>query len=166
MKSVVYGFVGMIAVGGIALCGYARLGLLEVRADANPPAWERTLAQFAVHASVTRSAAGLRNPLQPTPEILIAGGKLYMNGCAGCHGEPGKPQSTTGYPPPPQFAQVGTQFAEPELFWIVKHGIRRTGMSAYGPFFSDEKMWSLAAFVKRMNNLSPAVLAGIQTKHP
>jgi hypothetical protein len=38
-------------------------------------------------------------------------------------------------------------------------------MSAYGSFYSDDKMWTLATFVRRMNNLSPAVLAGIQAKN-
>jgi cytochrome c553 len=99
--------------------------------------------------------------LPPADENLIAGGKLYLRACAGCHGKPGKLRDNPGgYPPPPQFFQVGTQYSEPELFWIVKHGIRRTGMSAYGAFYSDQEMWTLAAFVKRMNNLPPTVLAG------
>lgn len=50
------------------------------------------------------------------------------------------------------------------LFWIVKHGMRNTGMSAYGPFYSDQQIWTLATFVKRMNNLSPALLEGIRPK--
>jgi hypothetical protein len=40
-------------------------------------------------------------------------------------------------------------------------------MSAYGALFdSDEQMWLLATFVKRMNSLPPTVLAGIQAKKP
>jgi mono/diheme cytochrome c family protein len=167
MKNFILGFVAMIAVLVIGLLGYLRLGLAEVRADMHPPALETRLAQFAVKASVRRSAAMLQNPLQPTDETLIAGGKAYLNGCAGCHGKPGKLRDIfLGYPPPPQLFFTGTQYSEPELFWVVKHGIRNTGMSAYGPFYSDEKMWTLAAFVKRANNLPPAVLEGIQSKNP
>jgi mono/diheme cytochrome c family protein len=165
MRNLILGFLTMIAALGIGSFGYLRLGFAEVRADANPPAWESQMAEFAVRASVRRSAAQLRNPIPLTDENLIAGGKLYLRGCAGCHGKPGQPRSNLlGYPPPPQFAQAGTQYSEPELFWVLKHGIRRTGMSAYR--YSDEKMWTMAAFVKRMNNLPPTVLEGIQPKNP
>lgn len=167
MKNFILGFVTMVAALAIGSLGYLRLGLAEVQADMKPSAWESQLGQFAVKASVRRSVALLQNPLPPTDENLIAGGKHYLRACAGCHGKPGKLRDNPGgYPPPPQFFQVGTQYSEPELFWIVKHGIRRTGMSAYGLFYSDEKMWTLAAFVKRMNNLPPTVLAGIQAKNP
>jgi mono/diheme cytochrome c family protein len=52
------------------------------------------------------------------------------------------------------------------MFWVIQHGVRRTGMSAYGPFYSEKEMWNLAAFVKRMQDLSPAVLQGIHSKKP
>jgi hypothetical protein len=31
-----------------------------------------------------------------------------------------------------------------------------TGMSAYGPFYNESELWSLAAFVRRINALSAA----------
>jgi mono/diheme cytochrome c family protein len=167
MKHFVLGFLAMIVALLCGSVGYLRLGLAEVRADMNTPTWKGQLVKLAVHASVRRSATQLQNPMPPTDENLIAGGRLYLNSCAGCHGRPGKPASNLpGYLPPPQFFQAETQYSEPELFWIVKHGIRRTGMSAYGAFYSDQKMWTLAVFVKRMNHLPPTVLAGIQAKSP
>jgi mono/diheme cytochrome c family protein len=33
----------------------------------------------------------MANPFPPTEENLIAGGKIYLNECAGCHGTPRKP---------------------------------------------------------------------------
>jgi len=168
MKNFILGFLAITLSLVCGSVGYLRLGLAEVRADVNTPIWEEQLVKFAVRASVKRDAARLENPLPPSDENLIAGGKLYLNACAGCHGKPGKPpDNSPAYLPPPQFVQAGTQYSEPELFWIVKHGIRRTGMSAYGPLFdSDEQLWLLATFVKRMNRLNPTVLAGIQAKKP
>lgn len=167
MKNFTFGFLTMIALLAIGSLGYLKLGLAEVQADVTAPAWESQLAQLAVKAAVRRSVARVQNPMLPTDENLIAAGKLYLNVCAGCHGKPGKARDNpVGYPPPPQFFQAGTKLSEPELCWIVKHGIRNTGMSAYGPFYTDEKMWSLAAFVKRMNNLPSTVLEGIQPKNP
>lgn len=168
MRDFVLGFLTVIFVLATGLLGYLRLGLAQVEGDVHAPAWESQLMNFAVHASVRRNAGKAQNPLPPTDETLIAGGKLYANGCAGCHGDPAKPGTLTPayFVPPPQLGLAGTQYSEPELFWIVKHGIRRTGMSSYGPFYTDQQIWSLASFVKQMKNLSPAVLEGIQTRNP
>jgi mono/diheme cytochrome c family protein len=168
MKNFVLGFLAMSAVLVFGLWGYLRLGLAEVQADVRAPAWERQLMNFAVQASVRRSAGKAQNPLPPTDETLISGGILYLNGCAGCHGDPAKPRALTRayFVPPPRFGLAGTQYSEPELFWIVKHGLRRTGMSSYGPFYTDQQIWSLTSFVKQMKNLSPTVLEGIQPKKP
>ena len=92
---------------------------------------------------------------------------MYLDGCAGCHGRPGRPaRNRIAYAPPPEFAHVGTQYSEPELFWVVKHGLRRTGMSAYASFYSDQQVWQLVEFVQQMNNLPPAVFDAIQPKRP
>ena len=70
--------------------------------------------------------------------------------------------------PPPEFAHAGTQFTEPELFWIIKHGIRRTAMSAYGlpGDYSEEQLWLLADFVEHMKSLPPSVQAAILPGRP
>jgi mono/diheme cytochrome c family protein len=167
VKNFAFGFLAMIAILAAGSWGYLKLGLAEIPADVNAPTWESQFMNLAVHASVRRSASQSPNPLPPTDENLIAGGILYLNGCAGCHGRPGKSRTVLPqYVPPPRFAEAVSQYSEAEMFWIIKHGIRRTGMSAYGPFYSEREMWTLAAFVKRMQHLSPAVLQGIQLKKP
>jgi len=163
VKLFILGFFTVIAVFSIGAVGFLKLGLAEVQADVSTPAWEGRLHRFATQASVRRSAPKIQNPIPPTDENLTAGGKLFLNACAGCHGKPGKPAGNNPeYLPPPKFFQAGTQYSEPELFWIVKHGVRRTGMSTYGVFYSDDELWTLAAFVKRAKDLPPTVLAGIQ----
>jgi mono/diheme cytochrome c family protein len=78
-----------------------------------------------------------------------------MNGCAGCHGELGKPlrEDRSLYPPVPQLPHAGTQYTEPQIYWIVKHGIRMTAMSAYGPFYAEKELWSIAAFPHQIRAL-------------
>jgi mono/diheme cytochrome c family protein len=167
MKNFTFGCFAAFVLIVIVPLTYLRLGVAEVRGDVRAPWWERRLIQFAVHASVGRSAQRIQNPLPHSDEQLIAGGKMYLDGCAGCHGRPGRPERNwSDYAPPPEFAHVGTQYSEPELFWVVKHGIRRTGMSAYGSFYSDQQVWQLVEFVQRMNNLPPAVFEAIQPKKP
>ena len=144
MKNFLFGVVftlGAIVVGGLA---YLLLGFAEVRGDLPPGRLETALMQRAVHASVRREAPEVANPFPATDENLMAGGKVYLNGCAGCHGTPGQPEDYADvlFPPIPQLPKVGTEYTEAQIFWVVKHGIRRTGMFANGKWDSDEKMWN------------------------
>jgi mono/diheme cytochrome c family protein len=146
----------LLAVGGLT---YLELGFAEVRADVQPSKWERALMFSAVHASVRRRAPEIANPVAPTEDNLIAGGRLYLEGCAGCHGTPGKPDESSEslYPPIPQLPLVGTEYSEAQIFWVAKHGIRLSGMFANGKWNSDEKLWTMAAYIKRIGSLPPRV---------
>ena len=145
---------------------YLQSGLLDVRGDLPPSRLETYLMRTAVHASVRRHAENVANPLPPTEENLIAGGKMYLNECSGCHGTPGKAQEHADplNPPPPQLAVVGTQYSEPQVFWVAKHGIRHSGMFANGVWDSDQKLWTVAGYIKRMNNLPPRVKEALEEK--
>lgn len=165
MKPLIAGILGAVALLGLSLAVYLGGGFMEVAADARPAAWEAGLMTAAVHASVRRRAPALRNPLPDRDETLIAGGKLYMQDCLGCHGAPAQPPSDFGatfYPPAPQFPRVGSRYSEAQLFWVAKHGIRMTGMYPQAPSYSDSRLWSLAAFIARITNLPPAVAKSIR----
>jgi len=113
----------MIVISGFA---YLRLGLAETRADLPPSRLESLLMTSAVHASVRREAPEMPNPIAPTEENLIAGGRLYLDGCAGCHGIPGKAKKEGGdvlFPPVPQLPLMGTEYTEAQIFWVINHGI-------------------------------------------
>ena len=147
-----------VFAGGILV--YLRLGIPEVRADIPPSRWENSIVSMSVHASVRREAPELPNPLKITDETLIAGGKFYLDDCSGCHGTPGKPFKGKGpvvFPPIPELPVDGTEYTEAQIFWIAKHGIRRSAMFANGVFAKDDQLWSVAAYVKRMNALPAAV---------
>ena len=168
MKQFLLGVVTTLAVLTFGTLLYLRMGLAEVRADVAPSRWETALLSTAVHASVQREAPEMRNPIEPTDQNLIAGGKMYLNECAGCHGTPGKPEESGDslYPPIPQLPTVGTEYTEAQVFWVAKHGIRRAGMFANGKWDSDQKLWTIAAFIKRMQVLPPAVKEAMQPPKP
>jgi len=138
---------------------YLRLGYAEVRGDLPPSNWERALMFSAAHASVRRRAPELPNPVPATDENLIAGARIYSDECAGCHGAAGKPDQTGDslYPPIPQLPVVGTTYTEAQIFWVAKHGIRLSGMFANGKWDSDQKLWTVAAYIKRLKSLPPRV---------
>jgi mono/diheme cytochrome c family protein len=166
MRNFVVGFLVAILVLPLGWAAYFAFGLTEVRADATPSALETSILQTAVRASVKRAAAEIPNPPSASDDTLVAGGKLYVAGCAGCHGALEGPyrEDRSHFPPVPQLRRVGPQYSEPELYWIVKHGIRMTAMSAYGPFYSEKKLWALAAFLHRINNLPPGVVENLRPK--
>jgi thiosulfate dehydrogenase len=164
MKGFWQGVLTTLSVLAIGIFGYLRLGLAEVRADIPPSVFETYVMNSSVHASVRRSAPQVPNPVEPTDENLIAGAKFYLDACAGCHGTPGKPENGNGavlFPIIPELPVVGTEYTEAQVFWVAKHGLRRSGMFANGVFAEDNELWTVAAYIKRMNSLSPAVQAAV-----
>jgi hypothetical protein len=43
-----------------------------------------------------------------------------------------------------------------ETYWKVRHGIRFTGMPAYGNALTDTQLWQVTLFLANMNHLPPA----------
>lgn len=164
MKNFLLGVIATLVGLLIGSILYLRLGHAEVRGDLPPSRWETMLFLPAVQASIRREAPEAANPFPPTSENLVAGGKEYLNNCAGCHGSHEKPDATGAsslFPPIPQFAEAGPPLTEAQIFWTMKHGIRRTGMFANGKFYPDDRLWKMAAFVYRINNLPPDVRAAL-----
>ena len=126
---------------------------------------------MALDASAAGQAPHLSDPIAPSEENLMAGLKLFKNDCAGCHGTPNTASenetSVTLYPNAPQFALHPPRKPDYQLFWIVKGGVRYSGMFAWAGQFadasgkdvSDEKIWSAVTFLKHVDSLPPAVNA-------
>jgi mono/diheme cytochrome c family protein len=163
VKTFLKGFaVGTLTLFLLALL-FLETGCLDIRADVVPSPFASHLLDVSTHASVRLYAPPSQSPLPQSSdneEVLIAGGKLYLNDCVGCHGEPGKPSKfgATFYPPVPQLGQTATRYSESQIVWIAKHGVRRSGMGAEGTSYSDPDYWHLAAFIRRLTQLPPHVL--------
>ena len=166
MRNFLLGVVTGAILFVLAAILYLRLGFAEVRGDL-PPSWfESKLMSAAVHSSVRREAPEIPSPVEPTDENLIAGGKLFISDCSGCHGAFKGPEdnSDTLFPRIPQLHKVGTKYTEAQIFWIAKHGIRRSGMFAHGKWHPDKDLWAMAAYVNRISNLPPAVQSALEPK--
>ena len=150
MKGFFLGFIFavlILAAGGFA---YLWLGLADVRSDEPSSQLENYLVSTAVHASIRRNAPELRSPVPPTDVNLITGGRMNMEQCARCHGAPGAEQNS---PSAPSLHALGTDYTESQIFWVAKHGLRWTNMPADTQNDSDEELWALAGYIKRMNRL-------------
>ena len=160
MKKLVLAITVLLVIALMIGVGVFKLGLVPVNADVPPSGLETRFIPIAVHASVANHADEQPNPMVPTDENLIAGGEVYTVMCARCHGVPGRGPSVLGasfYPPAPQFTVQPSGYSEGELFWIVKHGIRNTGMPAWGRLLSDQDIWQVVAVLRRLNSLPSAV---------
>ena len=136
-------------------------GRLPAAAHGEPPAWERRLAWIALQNSIARQAPEEKSPIRPTEENLLEGMKLFLEGCEGCHGGATK-KSRWGteefYPRVPQFGFEPPELSEAQIFWVVKNGIRYSGMGGNGGY-SDEQIWKMAAFLGALKSLPPRVAA-------
>jgi thiosulfate dehydrogenase len=162
MRGFVLGVVCTLIV--IAAGGYFFLheGYMSFNADAQPSGLEAKLAMGAVDASTDRHAPDAKNPAPATEENLVAGAKLYLDHCAGCHGVPSNPDSAFAdsfYPPIPGFFKDAPDMPENQNFYIIQHGIRWTGMPAWNRALDDMQTWQVVTFLSNMEKLPPAALA-------
>jgi len=133
-------------------------GAFEVGADR--PHWALTERMLALvrSRSVAASARTVVPPDLVSEDRVRAGAGNYDAMCAQCHLRPGVPGteiSTIIYPPPPNFTTKAPAI-DRESFWVIKHGIKMTGMGAWGRNMSDDDIWSLVAFLRMLPALSPA----------
>lgn len=152
----------VFTVVAAAIAGYViiRAGIMPANADERPPRFEVWAAKTSLHATLRRSAPRVTNPLPATDKNLIAGVKLYAQNCAVCHGDAsGKATDVAKglYQDPPQLAKEGVE-DDPDgvTFWKLSHGIRWTGMPAFGKTLKEDQIWQLTLFLKTMDHLPPA----------
>jgi mono/diheme cytochrome c family protein len=145
----------------------AWLGLWPSRATSNPTSWETAFAERALRASLKRQASDLKNPVPVSDETLLVGMKIFRTNCAGCHGEFGHPSQwgTTGfYPRVPQFGDVPPDLSAAEMFFVVKNGVRYTGMGAWHGLLSDVEIWRVVTFLSNLKSFPEPVAAEWKTK--
>jgi len=159
MKNFILGMVVGVVVLGVVVYFIFEHGYVNFGADQTPSALESKVAMGAVDAWSDRNAGDDKNPLQPTEVNLVQGATLYLNHCAGCHGLPSNPDSQfrrSFYPPAPGFYKEMPDMEDTSNFYVIKHGIRWTGMPAWGPTLNDQQIWQVILFFDNMHKLPPS----------
>lgn len=158
MKSIVWTVVITLLVGVAIPLLILASGVINMAASNQPSGLEKTLATFAVQRSMAMRAPESTSESLSEPATLSDGLEHYAAMCVRCHGGPGveAAEFTLGLnPPAPMLDDASTHFTDGELFWIVKNGIRMTGMPAFGGTHSDEDVWKMVAAVNHLSDLSP-----------
>jgi mono/diheme cytochrome c family protein len=139
----------------------ALLPLIQGCTADKPPSKEETnLANAAKDVVIPLEAGKMTNPLPATDEVVSQGQEVFLGSCAQCHGADGRGDSNIGPkmdPPAMDLSSSHVQhWSDAELFWIIRNGVRLTGMPAWRSSISENDTWKLARFIHNLPRLSAA----------
>ncbi len=114
---------------------------------------------FAMRSAVRTYALAVEVPDELPPYAIQPAAGHFARGCAICHGAPGEARSPAVnlmLPHPPDLAGKVGEWTDAQLFRIVKHGVRFTGMPAWPTQQRDDEVWAMIAFLRELPAMDEA----------
>ncbi len=151
--SIVLGLALFTALGATA---FVYLGLFPPGADEPHSDLVYTLLQTTRERGIASRMQGITVPPLNDPPLIRKGAGNYNAMCSGCHLMPGAKDSELSrglYPAPPALAKIDN-LDPAKAFWVIKHGIKASGMPAWGKSMDDDTIWGMVAFLKKLPALS------------
>ena len=170
MKRVLSVLASMALLAVVAAVAFVYSGVYSPAADVPHTRIMYWLLETVRERGIARRASAIDVPPLGQPEQLLSGGADYNDMCAGCHLQPGVSQSDLSfglYPSPPNLAappgsqghahahDADARARAQRRFWVIKHGIKASGMPAWGATHDDERLWAMVAFLERLPELTP-----------
>lgn len=156
---------GALALGAVLVLS----GVYNVGASARHFALTDRLLKLVLRRSVDTHSAGIEAPDLEDPGLVRLGARHFAAGCEPCHAGPGIRQSPVAaamVPAPPPLGDQVSGWEARELFWIVRHGFKFTGMPQWPGDGRDDEVWPVVAFLRRLPGMAPgdyAELTGRET---
>lgn len=125
-------------------------GLVPIKASSGHWPITAALLNFAMRRSVVMHSLGIEAPPLNDQALVLKGAGHYEIGCSPCHGSPDLRQPVIALwmtPPPPDLSKEIPKWDAEELFYIVKHGVKFTGMPAWPAQERDDEVWAMVAFL-------------------
>lgn len=151
-----------LAIAFVLLLGLALAAIYMGVYDVSAARPEGSLTHWALSTtmdhSVKRHADGIVVPSLDDSTLLGVGFDHYSEMCVSCHGSPagGKSEAGRGLnPSAPDLSEAARDWKPAELYWIIKNGIKMTGMPAFGPTHDEHELWAMVAFVQKLPGMSP-----------
>jgi len=141
-------------------------GWYDVSAANKPTGFERWLFGTTMDNSVEKHSEDLAAPNLESPDKIKEGFVHYNEMCLECHGAPGENESELEKglnPKPPDLSNSAQDMSPEELFWVIKNGIKMTGMPAWGKTHSDDKIWSIVAFIEKLPGMTGVQYDSLQS---
>ena len=147
---------GLLAgVGGFLL---AASGIMPITASAGHWPITAWFLNFSMERSVSTHTIGIKAPPLDDADLVLKGAGHYEIACFPCHGSPvmQQPRIARAMTPHPPYLPPAMREWEPEeLFYIVKHGVKFTGMPAWPTQKRDDEVWAMVAFLQKLPELDP-----------
>ncbi|MBP7369850.1 MAG: cytochrome c [Arenimonas sp.] len=150
-----------LILGGAGLligAGTIYFGLIHPGADEPHSALVFKLIETTRDRAIAVRADDLVVPALTDPAMIKQGAGNYAAMCVGCHLAPGiesTEMSKILYPAPPNLAKLGAPDPA-RAFWVIKHGVKASGMAAWGTNMKDDYIWNMVAFLQQMPKMTPA----------
>lgn len=150
----------VVAIAALAVAGFlvAWSGVIHIGASTGHAAITDWLLHWAMRNTVRTYAALTVKLPAADPDGLVSAAGHYAGNCAVCHGAPGErpsPQMQAATPHAPDLAITAPTYSDAELFWIIKHGVKFTGMPAWPALERDDEIRRMTAFVRRLPEMTP-----------
>lgn len=143
----------ILAVLFVAAFGVAHA---NISALPEPGVFETTLAMKARDWYIRRAARGVLPPVPSKTAASVAAGRtLFGMDCASCHGLNGRTPTPIGKAMYPRVSSLRShevqQMSDRELFWVIKNGIRLSGMPGFAHIDNDEQIWQLTYYMRSLD---------------
>lgn len=145
--------------GGIATM-YS--GIIDVAATNPHSALTEWVLSTTMDNSVRHHAREIKAPPLDHPAMVMDGFRHYREMCVSCHLAPGMTESELREgltPEPPRLQEAVEEWTPAELFWVIKNGIKMSGMPAWAPSHTDEQIWAIVAFLEKLPRMTAAQYA-------
>lgn len=131
----------------------------NISALPEPGPFETAIAGKAKAWYISRASRGALPPMPASDAASVSdGSSLFDMGCASCHGKDGRTPTNIGKAMYPRVLNLGApevqKMSNRELFWVIKNGIRLSGMPGFAKILSDQETWQVTYFVRGLNKQS------------
>jgi len=150
------GSVTLLAIAGFLI---AASGIIPIKASSGHWRITEWMLRFSMQRSIATHSLGVKAPPLNDPAMVLQGALHYEIGCRSCHGDPGTtrlPIAGSMTPTPPPLPERIRKSDAKKLFYVVKHGIKFTGMPAWPSQKRDDEVWAMVAFLLKLPELDAA----------
>ena len=141
----------------VAAAGFVWSGVYNIGADDTHTRPVYSTLQALRERSIEVRASKLQQPADlKDPARIRQGAGNYNAMCTDCHLGPGMQDTELSkglYPAPPNLSKETVDAGK--AFWVIKHGIKASGMPAWGKSMEDDYIWNMAAFLQALPKLTP-----------
>lgn len=132
-------------------------GSYNIAATEDHSSFVRWAFTTTMKSSIKGRATDVEAPENFSGAMIAAGAEEYKAMCQHCHGGVGSEADDWAkgmLPQPPHLPDVVAEWEPSEVFWLVKHGIKMTGMPAFGSSHDDQTLWNIVAFVDQLPGMT------------